>query len=111
MLVILEGHEKNRQYPLRKAETVIGRESSADFVIEDTKVSRHHSKVIFSNREEDEEIPDCRIVDLDSTNGTFLNGHEVLDEDGVWLQDRDRIVIGNTTIGYFLVDEDALSLV
>ncbi len=90
---------------------MIGRDAETDCQVDDVKVSRRHSKILFSNLGHPGEIPDCRILDLGSTNGTFLNGEEVQDEDGVWLQDRDRIVVGNTTIGYFLLDEDAVSLV
>jgi len=108
VLVVLDGKEKSRQFPLRLNTTTVGRDSGADFVIDDTKASRIHSKILYSNLGHPGEIPDCRILDLDSTNGTFVNGEEVVDEDGVWLRDRDRVQIGNTVLGFFLLDEDAV---
>ncbi|MCA9433127.1 MAG: FHA domain-containing protein [Candidatus Omnitrophica bacterium] len=110
VLVILTGKDENRHFPINQPESVIGRDTRADLPLDDSKVSRRHSKVLYSNLGQTGEIPDCRILDLGSTNGTFLNGEEVLDEDGVWLQDRDRIQIGNTILGYFLMDQDAISL-
>lgn len=47
--------------------TIIGREKDADFSIEMPSVSRHHAKI--------ERQPNgrYRLIDLDSTNGTFVN--------------------------------------
>lgn len=111
MLIVLEGPDKDRRHPLRKEETSLGRDSGADLTLDDSKVSRFHARILFTNRGASDQIPDCRLFDLDSTNGTFLNGVEVLDEEGVWLQDRDRIRVGDTLIGYFLLDEEAVPLV
>lgn len=111
VLIVLEGPDKDLHHPVRKEETSIGRDAGADVTLDDSKASRFHSRILFTNLGASDQVPDCRLCDLDSTNGTFLNGVEVLDEEGVWLQDRDRIRVGDTLIGYFLLDEEAVPLV
>jgi aspartyl protease family protein len=58
---------------------IIGRDIDNDVVINDNKVSRHHLQIIKKGTN------DIRIVDLNSTNGTFVN---------------DRKISGETTISY-----------
>jgi diguanylate cyclase (GGDEF)-like protein len=55
--------------------TVIGREKDADLSVEMASVSRHHAKI--------ERQPDgrYRLIDLDSTNGTFVNDVRVREWD------------------------------
>jgi EAL domain-containing protein (putative c-di-GMP-specific phosphodiesterase class I) len=48
----------------------IGRESTADYVIHSQRVSKNHAQIIRSG-------DGFAIVDRDSTNGTFVNGHRI----------------------------------
>ncbi len=57
-------------HPLEEDSLVLGRASSADLVLEDRFLSRHHSRIY---REGDQVL----IEDLGSRNGTLLNGHPV----------------------------------
>ncbi len=55
------------EYPLTRPVTTIGREGSDILLLQDDMVSRRHAKV--------EQRDDALVlVDLDSTNGTFVNG-------------------------------------
>src|SRR5690606_8372465 len=58
--------------------------------------------------ERDATDPICRIEDLGSTNGTFLNGSPV--KEAVSLRDGDQIRVGRTVLGFFLKDERVLEL-
>lgn len=76
----------------------IGRETSNDIVIPDSFVGRHHLQLI------KDEAGAYFVRDLDSTNGTFVNGQRIYGE--VAVDEQDVIRIGNTTlpwISYFAV--------
>ncbi len=55
------------RFPIVKPITVIGRGSEADLVLDDTGVSRRHAEVHHAGDV-------TRIIDLGSTNGTFVDG-------------------------------------
>lgn len=67
----------------------IGRSSENNIVVDDFKVSRVHSQLVFNDGI-------CSIVDLNSTNGTYVNGKKINGE--VRLQPNDVVRIGNTTL-------------
>ena len=75
---------------------VIGRSEQADIFVDNPTVSRRHALVECDER-------GCRITDLNSFNGTYVNGERVQTKE---LADGDQIVIGNSLI-YF--DRSALS--
>ncbi|HZO27591.1 MAG TPA: ATP-binding cassette domain-containing protein [Chloroflexota bacterium] len=75
---------------------VIGRSEGADIFVDNPTVSRRHALVECDER-------GCRITDLNSYNGTYVNGERVTTKA---LVDGDQIVIGNSVI-YF--DRSALS--
>jgi clan AA aspartic protease (TIGR02281 family) len=67
----------------------IGRDSDNDVVINDSKVSRHHLQIIGDGA-------GFRIVDLNSTNGTFVNDRKISGES--LLTASDTVRIGNTIL-------------
>jgi len=73
---------------VEKGQITIGRGPQNDLVVEDDKASREHAVMI---RQGNKYI----LKDLDSLNGTLLNGESVKVET---LKDEDRIKIGNHTI-------------
>jgi len=81
---------KRRAYPLSKDTLVIGRLDECDITLSDAGASRRHAEV---RREGDE----WYVVDLDSTNGTLLNGKSVR---RARLNPKDVILIGNTQVEY-----------
>jgi hypothetical protein len=61
---------EQKRLPLRDGFTILGRAPAADLVIDDPSVSRYHARIEVRGRRVD-------IRDLDSTNGTRVNGREV----------------------------------
>jgi AAA-like domain/FHA domain len=64
----------------------LGRGSSSDVVLADAKVSRRHALVQAQKQYE------YWLLDLGSSNGTYLNGHRI--SQPVLLRDRDQIEVG-----------------
>ncbi|GAA5017448.1 antibiotic biosynthesis regulator FhaA [Terrabacter aeriphilus] len=79
------------RYPLLGSLTTLGRDESADIVIDDAGVSRRHSEIRVTT---DGPHLVTSIRDLNSTNGTFVNSERVSSQR---LQDGDRLTIGRTT--------------
>ncbi len=86
-LVVLSGREVGAVYRLSLGESIIGRGTDADIQIIDDGVSRRHAKVV---RDED---GTSKLIDLGSTNGTYLNGRRI---DVESLREGDRIRIGQS---------------
>ena len=61
-----------------------------DVVVNDEKVSRNHLQLIVDDQ------GDFSVVDLNSTNGTFVNGHRITGE--TKLKVTDELRIGNTVL-------------
>jgi hypothetical protein len=77
-----------RTYDLAGPVTMLGRGTDCDLRLVDPGVSRHHAEL----RVEDDEVV---LVDLGSTNGTFVNGQPVR---RVVLSDGTRVTLGRTTL-------------
>lgn len=85
---------KMEEFYVLKGDTVIGRSSKCDIPIKDKFVSKEHLLI----REEDGVY---FLEDLNSANGTFLNGEEV--HDIIELRDGDKIGVG--FIQFLFVDD------
>ena len=86
-LVVAEGPLAGLRFPLvAGSSAVLGRSSKADFTLRDESVSRRHVEVKVVGEE-------ISIRDLDSTNGTKVNGKRISD----WqpLADGDQIQLGD----------------
>ncbi len=66
-LIVLYPRELFRQVPLSQGKTVIGRGTEADIRLEDEMISRRHCELSWDGKR-------VTIRDLDSTNGTFVDG-------------------------------------
>lgn len=82
------------RYPLMGALTVLGRDDSADIVLDDPGISRRHCEIRVTN---DGRHLVASIRDLGSTNGTYVNGERVSTEH---VRDGDRVTVGRTTVAY-----------
>ena len=69
-LVIIEGDRAGQIISLNRRELSIGRAEDSDLIVDDEFASTHHAKLVLINN-------DWLIQDLNSTNGTFLDGTRV----------------------------------
>ncbi len=96
VLVILNGGFEGMEYPLVSDETIIGRNPTTEITLLDENISREHA-VIFVDPDQQ-----CfTIEDLQSTNGTKVNGKRVRSAD---LSHGDEIEIGHTRFKFCLKD-------
>lgn len=75
---------KGREFPLPGARAVIGRASSCDIILSDSSVSSEHARI-------NHDAGGWRVVNLLSTNGTFVNDKRVSNEE---LHHGDRVRFG-----------------
>lgn len=69
-LVILNQGMTGRTFEVNVERTTVGRVEDNTFQIADPSVSSHHAEILLRG-------PDLLIKDLNSTNGTFLNGEKI----------------------------------
>jgi|GEM_PF-3047134 len=93
-LVADSGLNVGNIFPLQEGRQVIGRRIDASIPIDDTKVSRDHALVDFRNGF-------FYLVDLGSTNGTYINGRRVQNASRLNLGDHLRI--GNSVFKVDLI--------
>lgn len=90
-LIVIRGDPQGRRYTLTKPSTVIGRDATADIVINDGNVSRRHAEVCL-------EGDAVTLKDCGSTNGTLVNTTKVVE--AVTLRKEDMITVGHTILKY-----------
>lgn len=69
--VVRQGPIPGQIFELNKSEITIGRDISNDFVINDPEVSRKHARLTLEGDR-------YRIEDLNSTNGTYVDGQRLI---------------------------------
>lgn len=87
-LIVLQGSNVGSMYKIDGPEVLIGRASAAGLRLHDDGVSRRHARIV-------QRDGDLYIEDLESANGTLVNGERVRSQP---LQDGDKIRFGSTTI-------------
>jgi diguanylate cyclase (GGDEF)-like protein len=106
VLICVDGPMISSRFPLTKRETVIGRNPLCDIYLNDDLTSRRHVRIIYENYDQPGEIPECYCEDLESRNGTEVNGSVI---NGIHrLAERDMILVGSNLFGFFLRDEREL---
>lgn len=86
MLVLQQGSDSSKYWPLRRNEPItIGRSDECDVVLPDRQVSRFHARVVWSGDH-------YQLEDLGSKNGTHVNGKQA--QSPVALHDGDEFQIG-----------------
>jgi type II secretory pathway predicted ATPase ExeA len=100
-LIVRTGGNLVQEQPLNRDRILIGRDAVCDIRIPSNLVSRHHALIHVS-------LDGVQLVDLSSTNGTFVDGREIQQCD---LEDRQVIGIGDSQIEYIAGSErkDGLS--
>jgi pSer/pThr/pTyr-binding forkhead associated (FHA) protein len=87
-LLIRNGGFEGMTYDLDADETLIGRNPTTDITLLDEGISREHALIL-----RDEDTGEYSIEDLQSTNGTKVNGKRVR---SATLNDGDEIQVGHT---------------
>ena len=94
-LLVIAGPSKDSTIPLPEGEATIGRDPTSAVAVIDPSVSRKHCVL----RREDDRF---QIRDLESRNGTLVNGVAVKEQ---WLRHGDEIATGDSVF-LFLLEED-----
>lgn len=89
-LIVTKGKEEGKIFRLTDGEVkVIGRSVRADIILHDEGISRQHCRVRIANDA-------CHIADLNSKNGTAVNGRRLTGE--ATLKDEDEVDLGFSTL-------------
>ena len=88
---------EGRRVPLTKSRTVIGRGSDADITIADAGTSRKHVEILWDGER-------AMVRDLQSTNGTLLDGRKVSEAP---LPPDSTVTIGRTDIVFHVIAQAA----
>lgn len=82
-------------------EVVVGRQNevislstSPDISLPDSRVSRRHARIFFQDGH-------YFLEDLNSTNGTFLNTHNVAQREPVMMREGNNVQVGETHLRFF----------
>ncbi|MDJ0789142.1 MAG: FHA domain-containing protein [Myxococcota bacterium] len=94
VLRICNGGFEGMSYELSADETIIGRNPTTDITLLDEGISREHALILY-----DEDADTYSIEDLQSTNGTKVNGKRVRSAE---LSDGDELQIGQTRFDFSL---------
>jgi len=96
-LVVADGPQKGRRCPMEDDRLVVGKDESCDLKLADVTVSRHHFEI--------ERVGDrYAIRDLDSKNGTAVNGNFIKE---AFLAPGANILAGNTALIFQAIYESA----
>ncbi len=94
-IVLQEKGGEQRRMVFNKPEVTIGRVQGNDIVLPKGNVSKRHARIVLKDGK-------FIIVDLKSTNGTYVNGRKITSP--LVVKDSDKIYIGDFIVG---VDESA----
>lgn len=98
-LILITGDLAGERIKLKEdTPLVIGRDQSADLTLPEKKISRNHARVLWKVT-----FSEITIEDLDSLNGTYVNGEAVHGSRSLFHKDRIQI-------GSFLIEVDAPSV-
>ena len=99
-LVVAEGSDRGRRAEIADSPGLIGAAPASTLVLTDDTVSRYHAEIdVFAEG--------LRVRDLDSTNGTFLEGEQRIREG--FVENGASFRVGRTLVRVVAVDEPAAS--
>ncbi|UQA54966.1 DUF4388 domain-containing protein [Polyangium aurulentum] len=97
-LRFISGKYQGGEFPLEdRKEIVVGRASDLDMVLVEDMVSRRHARIACADQQ-------ITIEDLNSTNGTFVNGERI---QRASLKEGDRVLIGTNILKVVVADSAA----
>ena len=100
-LLVIAGPSKDSTIPLPDGEATVGRDPANVVAFVDPSVSRKHCRL---QRHEDGRF---QVTDLDSRNGTLVNGVPVKEQ---WLRHGDEIATGDSVFLFLIEEEDRVAL-
>lgn len=89
-VVALAGELKGRDFRLTPGKNLLGTSATCDVVLTDQYMSGRHASINYEDQR-------FTLIDLDSTNGTYLNDKRISREE---LIDNDRIRLGRTELKF-----------
>src|SRR5690349_25019586 len=89
-IIIQEKGGEQRRMVFNKPEVTIGRVQGNDIVLPKGNVSKRHARIVLKDGK-------FIIVDLKSTNGTYVNGRKITSP--LVVKDSDKIYIGDFILG------------
>ena len=85
---------RKTEYSLERLPVLVGKQKSrAQILLSDASVSRIHARFV-------EQKGKTALIDLNSTNGTFVNGLRLEQEEVAVLEDGDELCFGNVRMKY-----------
>lgn len=85
-VIVQEKGGKTQRLQFNKSEITVGRVQGNDIVLPKGNVSKRHSKIVFKEGK-------FIVVDLKSTNGTYVNGHKIASPQVI--KSTDKVFIGD----------------
>ena len=95
-ITFTNGMQRGQEFLVRKPVTTLGRALDNDLVVESSEVSRHHARLEL-------DAEGLRIIDLNSTNGTRVNGRSIRSQA---VQPGDEITFGTLAATVSAYSED-----
>ena len=95
-LIIVDGDNVGKIYPLDKKTITIGRSDEFDIQLADSSCSREQAIIEFNDNNKPV------LKDLDSTNGTYVNGAKITK---INIEDGDKILLGFSSVFMFAVQD------
>jgi signal transduction histidine kinase len=99
-LFVIRGNDQGVKIELEGDALRIGREATNSFQLHDQEVSRHHAELLRDGRT-------FTLVDLDSSNGTFVNGQRIGRQE---LTSGDQVQMGSTLMLFTGASDDSADL-
>ena len=78
---------------IKKQELIVGRSTGCDVLIDHNSISKKHVKIILKG-------DTIEIIDLGSTNGTYINGKKLITNKSYILNDFEELMIGSEEVIY-----------
>jgi len=100
-LIVVQGSEIGREYRIRRLDSILGRDEGVVLKFPDERVSRQHARIQIKRRPD--ASTDVVIRDLDSRNGTWVNGKRI--KGSTTLADGDKVQIGDTVLKFIMQDD------
>lgn len=91
-LIVVDGGLPGTMFQLRETGLSVGRNTENSIQLVDSTVSRRHAQFSVDINGH------VGLTDLDSSNGTFLNGQRLSPQSPVWVRNGDRVRIGASIV-------------